>query len=98
MSTATRLLAIPALFEQAIHERPDAPALFRVLKGKSHSYTWSELGTIVSRWTSCLHKLGVGPQDRVVLWSENRFEWVIVDLALQNLGAIHVPLLSLIHI
>lgn len=92
MSTVTHLLSIPALFAEAIHARPNEPALFRVIKGKTHSYTWSELGEIVSRWTTALHALKVRPMDRVVLWSENRFEWIVVDLALQNLGAIHVPL------
>jgi len=41
-----------------------------------------------------LNDLGVQPQDRVALLSENRVEWFLVDAALQILGAANVPLYS----
>ncbi len=38
-----------------------------------------------------LEKLGVGPRNRVLLASENRPEWHMVDLAVLDLGAVDVP-------
>ena len=39
-----------------------------------------------------LYQAGVRPGDPVVQWSENRYEWILADIALQSLQAIHVPL------
>jgi long-chain acyl-CoA synthetase len=35
---------------------------------------------------------GVGPGDRVAIWSSNRPEWVLTDLAVARLGAVVVPI------
>ncbi len=92
MSTATHLSSIPALFAESIEARHAAPALFHVVKRKTYSYTWTELGEAVREWAAALKSIGVQPADRVVQWCENRFEWILADLAIQTLGAIHVPL------
>ena len=57
---------------------------------------WQELGWgVIARHASCyavvLREKGVQAGDRVILVSENRYEWILVDLAIQLLGAIHVP-------
>src|SRR5205823_12093901 len=39
-----------------------------------------------------LAALGIRPQERVALISENRPEWSIVDLAILSVGAVTVPL------
>ena len=44
------------------------------------------------RLAAVLVELGVQPGDRVAQLSENRYEWIIADLAIQMAGAIHVPI------
>jgi long-chain acyl-CoA synthetase len=39
-----------------------------------------------------LRHLGIRPGDRVALISENRYEWVVADLAILGLGAVTVPI------
>ena len=39
-----------------------------------------------------LRYLGIHPGDRVALISENRYEWVVADLAILGLGAVTVPI------
>jgi long-chain acyl-CoA synthetase len=39
-----------------------------------------------------LRHLGVRPGDRVALISENRYEWIVADLAILGLGAVTVPI------
>jgi long-chain acyl-CoA synthetase len=39
-----------------------------------------------------LRHLGLRPGDRVALISENRYEWVVADLAILGLGAVTVPI------
>lgn len=92
MSTAITLQSIPALFADRAREHTTREALHRVVGGKPVSHTWGELEEWVQRWAAALHQAGVRRGDRVVQWSENRLEWILCDLAIQNLGAIHVPL------
>jgi len=55
---------------------------------------WNEIKTNAFRLAAWLVEAGVKPDDRVALLSENRIEWVIVDFALQLVGAINVSLYS----
>ena len=81
-----------SVFQRNIAERRDEPALFFVRNGQAASCSWGALGDEVHRWAAALERMGVAAGDRVVQWSANRREWVITDLALQVLRAIHVPL------
>jgi long-chain acyl-CoA synthetase len=71
---------------------PDAVALFLPRAGEVVERTWRQLADDVLRTTAYLARRDVQPGDRVVLWSDNRYEWILVDLAIQAAGAIHVPL------
>lgn len=54
--------------------------------------TWEELNRRVEALAGYLHSRGVRPGDRVAILSENRPEWVIIDLAAQVLGGVNVSL------
>ncbi len=54
-------------------------------------YTYDQLRTWVDRAAAALHKLGVGHQDRVMLYLANCPQWVIANFAIQRLGAVVVP-------
>jgi long-chain acyl-CoA synthetase len=71
---------------------PDAAAIFLPQDGEAPHKTWRQLATDVWRMIAHLDRLGIRRDERVVLWSDNRYEWIVVDLAIQSLGAIHVPL------
>ena len=95
MNRAQTLIGI-FLDTVAAHQRPD---LFvrRTPQG------WEPLSAArarddVERVAHALQGLGLRAGDRVALLSENRYEWPVVDLAAQSIGAILVPILSLIHI
>src|SRR5690606_1893342 len=53
---------------------------------------WGEVGGDVARAAKMLRQLGVQLGDRVASLSENRSEWIVLDLALLVLGAVHVPI------
>lgn len=54
--------------------------------------TWDELENRVEALAGYLHESGIRPGDRVAILSENRPEWVIIDLATQILGGVNVSL------
>ncbi|OHX18173.1 AMP-dependent synthetase/ligase [Chromobacterium sphagni] len=74
----------------ATHPRPDCLA---AKTGKA----WRQLSTTevrdtVNRVSLGLLELGIGPGDKVAIAADNSIEWMLVDLALQQVGAVSVPL------
>lgn len=59
--------------------------------GQTQQKTWREVVEAACRAAQVLQAAGVRPGDRVVQVSENRYEWIIADLAIQLAQAIHVP-------
>jgi len=77
---------IPALFQQTAGRRPDAPALFFRAGERWLPISWKEYARAVNRLGNALLSEGLQPNDRVALWSANRPEWQIADLAILHAG------------
>src|SRR5579871_1905563 len=60
--------------------------------GRYEDLTWSEYRRQADGAAAGLIELGVKPGDRVALFSENRYEWLIADHAILSAGAVNVPL------
>jgi long-chain acyl-CoA synthetase len=56
--------------------------------------TFATLADQVSAVARGLVAAGIGPGDRVVIWSANRPDWVVADLAIAMTGAAVVPVYS----
>jgi fatty-acyl-CoA synthase len=67
---------------------PDKTALIH----SDRPVTFADLAARVQRLTAWLARLGVTRGTRVAVWLPNRPEWIVVQFALGNLGAIMVPL------
>ncbi len=81
---------IVAIFSRRVAADGDKPALHFRKGGNFTSLSWNELASQVRRTAAALAKLGVKPGDRVILASENRYEWIILDLAIHLTRGIHV--------
>jgi long-chain acyl-CoA synthetase len=77
---------VPALFQRTAARRPDQPALFFKAGERWVPINWSEYGRAVTRLGNALLAEGLHPQDRVAIWSANRPEWQITDLAILHAG------------
>ncbi len=83
---------IPALFHRAVESyREDAFLRFKKA-GVWHTLRYGEVARRVRELALGLHRLGVKRGDRVAIWSENRPEWNLADLAILVLGAVDVPI------
>jgi long-chain acyl-CoA synthetase len=86
------LATIPALFEAAVRERADRQALGVIQNGQLNWQTWGQIAEKVAAWAAELSTRGVRPGDRVAQLSGNCEKWILADLAIQSIGAVHVPL------
>ena len=64
--------------------------------GEYKKWTFAEVAASIKNLQSALSSLGVSTGDRVAILSENRPEWAISYLAVGGMGAVTVPLDSLI--
>lgn len=83
-----------SVFLQRVAERGDRGALLIKQQEQFVSITWNQLFSDVSAAAAVLDQLDVEPGNRVALVSENRYEWIVCDLAIQMIGAVHVPIHS----
>src|SRR5687767_925392 len=73
--------------------------------GQWRKYSTAEVKDIVNQLSAGLLALGYGGsnmtvegRDKIAILSRNRPEWMFLDLAVQQIGAILVPLYPTIHI
>jgi long-chain acyl-CoA synthetase len=80
------------LIRQRIAATPDNIAMLRPVGSEWHGLTYRQLGEQIDAVASWLIDAGVAPVDRVVIFSPNRPEWSVADLAIMSVGAIPVPI------
>ncbi len=88
MSADTTLVHI---FLDRVASSGDITAIWIAKDGEFQPRTWTELARDVFRVATSLVEF-VEPGERVVQLSENRYEWIVCDLAIQLARAIHVPI------
>jgi long-chain acyl-CoA synthetase len=81
---------IPAMFSRRVAADGERPALHFRQGEAFKSLTWNQIATEARKMAAALAKLGVKPGDRVVQASENRYEWILLDLAIHMARGIHV--------
>ncbi len=62
--------------------------------GGFRKLTWKAIEQDVLRMAAILARHDVAPSDRVVQVSENRYEWILLDLAVHVVGGVHVAIHS----
>lgn len=87
-----RQATVPSLFWSRVEASGARPAIRSKQGGAWRVRTWDELAADVARCARVLTACGVEAQQPVVQIAENRYEWLVMDLAIQHLRAIHVPI------
>ena len=83
---------IPQLMAATVARVGDQQALGVIRDGQLSWRTWAEVDADVRQLAKALANSGVQKGDRVAQLAENRYEWIVTDLAILSLGAVHVPL------
>lgn len=81
----------------AVARTPDKPALvaYRADRDGSRRFSWREFADAVSRCAAGLEDLGVGTGDIVAVQLPNWWEFVVVSLAANRIGAVINPLMPI---
>lgn len=96
MPTVVAFETLTELFLQLAKKYRDTDKVAFARKPTSESdyetIEWDTVHEDVMNLAAYLIRHGVEPGDRVAILSENRYEWAVVDLALQLVGGINVSL------
>jgi long-chain acyl-CoA synthetase len=83
--------SVAQLFLRRVRMHGDRSALQLPDDDSCRTISWRDLAGQVRALAVTLQDLGVAAGHRVVQYAENRLEWIVADLALHLLRAIHVP-------
>ncbi len=85
-------ITIPHIFQSGV-ERYQYETLIRYkADGKYTNISWIEAQRKVVGLGLGLLSMGVRKGDMIALFSENRWEWIITDIAILSIGAVDVPI------
>jgi long-chain acyl-CoA synthetase len=83
---------IPSLFQSQAETLGDSTLYLVKREGAYQPISWQTVRRDVETLAAALIARGVQPGDRVAILSENRYEWVVADLAILHAGAVSVTL------
>ncbi len=82
-----------AIFQNRVQKYGDkALVMFKNKQGVWEDISWNKLNEMVRDLGLYLINKGVQPGDKVALFSPNRYEWWVADLAIISVGAVNVPI------
>jgi long-chain acyl-CoA synthetase len=82
-----------AIFQNRVRQYGDKTlVIFKNKAGAWEELSWSKLNEMVRELGIFLINRGIQPGDKVALFSPNRFEWWVADLAIISVGAVNVPI------
>jgi len=92
-------------FDIRLKEAPDAVMVGGKESGQWRTYSVKQVKETVDQLSAGLLSMGYGSgnmtvdgRDKIALLSKNRIEWLLLDLATQQIGVVLVPLYPTIHI
>ena len=102
MLTRGIILEIKPIYQvltDSVNKNPDKTAVMYKPKSDSRyqSILYSELLNLVNQFASALLFSGINKDSKVAIMSDNRYEWVVSDLAILSIGAVTVPIYPTLH-
>ena len=84
---------IAAVFQNRVQELGEkACVAYRNAQGTFEDISWTQMNAMVRGLGLYLISQGIQSGDKVALFSPNRYEWWVADLAILSIGAVNVPI------
>lgn len=91
--TTYKETSMPAIFFNQAEKLKDAACVaYKGAKGGYEDISWSSMAEMVSNIGYFLLSQGIQAQNKVALFSDNRYEWWVADLGILSAGAVNVPI------
>lgn len=91
--------------DRLLKEVPNQPLLSAKEGSTWKAYSVREVADLVEKLSAGLLSIGVSPndmsvegRDKIAILAKNRPEWVLLDLAVQKIGAVLVPVYPTVHV
>ncbi|MBN1635852.1 MAG: long-chain fatty acid--CoA ligase [Deltaproteobacteria bacterium] len=85
--------SMAAVFQNRVEEYGNkAMEAYKNSEGKYVDISWNEMNEMVHNLGYWLISRGIKGGDKVALFSPNRYEWHLADLAILSVGAVNVPI------
>jgi len=85
--------SMAAVFQNRVEQYATKPCVaYKNAQGQYENISWDEMNEMVWNLGCFLLSKGVKPLDKVALFSPNRYEWWVSDLAILSTGAVNVPI------
>lgn len=82
-----------AIFQNRVREYGEKTlVIYKNKSGVWEEISWNRLNSMVLDLSLYLINAGVQPGDKIALFSPNRYEWWVADLAIITVGAVNVPI------
>jgi len=81
-----------AIFQNRVQKYGDKTLVLYKKNGVWEEISWNKLNGMVRNLGLFLINHGIQPGDKVGLFSPNRYEWWVADLAIISVGAVNVPI------
>ena len=82
---------LAGMFQRSVESYPQRSALWVPSRSGFEEVTYARLGRLVREMGLGLIQLGLREREPVAIISDNRFEWLISDLAISSIGCVDVP-------
>ncbi|HDP23930.1 MAG TPA: long-chain fatty acid--CoA ligase [Deltaproteobacteria bacterium] len=85
--------SMAAVFQNRVQELGGkACVMYRNQNNEYEEISWNKMNDMVRKMSLYLISRGIGHGDKVALFSPNRYEWWVADLAILSIGAVNVPI------
>jgi len=91
-SAVSELNSVPAVFQANVEKFGDADCVYYKKDGQYTSLSWNQMGDMIRKMSCFLLGRGIKKKDKIGIFSDNRYEWWIADIASLSIGAVDVPI------
>lgn len=84
--------SVPGIFRKQVERHGDRACVAYKKDGQYIDVSWNEMDEMVRNLASFLISRGMEKGDRIALFSPNRYEWWVSDLAILSIGSVNVPI------
>ncbi len=85
-------ICMPAIFQNQAEKYGDKACVAYKSEGKYVDLSWTDMNVMIHDLANYLLSIGIKKEDKIALFSPNRYEWWVASQATLSIGAVSVPI------